>query len=90
MRWERTGRASEIREVLDIHRCRGCQGVLASPHVTFGYLGCPCAGTDGHRTVFCLDCRTFNYDPPHDEEVRNVVGGASYFGTAGGASDQVR
>lgn len=77
----RTGRDQhEIVEVFDTVHCTGCQGLLAYPHVKIGWLGCGCAGTDGHRTRYCLTCGTWNYEPGHDAQRSNVVGGVPYFG----------
>jgi hypothetical protein len=76
---EPTGREHQTVEVYDTQRCTGCQGLLAAPGIVVGWLGCGCAGTSGHRTRYCLGCRTFNYEPAHDETAETVVGGADYF-----------
>lgn len=65
MHTEPTGNGPEIREVHDVTRCDGCQGILARPHAVMSWLGCKCAGTVGHRSWYCFDCGSWTYDPPH-------------------------
>jgi hypothetical protein len=79
MRIVPTGRGQQVVEVPEVNRCAGCQGILATPHVTIGWLSCDCAGGRGHRWFHCLDCGTFTYDPTHDETITSVVGGSDYF-----------
>lgn len=80
MRTVPTGNTPHERvEIYDVDRCAACQCRLVYPHTIMTHVPCSCA-PGGHRAWHCFGCRTWTYDPPHDETVRPLVGGAGYFG----------
>lgn len=74
-----TGQGQQVVEQYDATECSSCRRPLAELRKTVGWISCGCAGGRGHRWFYCLACRVFTYDPAHDEQVVNVVGGSDYF-----------
>lgn len=80
MHTEPTGRTPH--ETVQIHSvdvCAGCQAALAWPGTVLTHQPCACV-PGGHTAWFCFGCRTWTYDPPHDETTPRLVGGTGYFG----------
>lgn len=46
-------------------RCPGCQQPWRGGHMAVGWLACGCNDAGRHRTLYCRDCRTEVFLPPH-------------------------
>ena len=57
---------------VEVHpeRCPGCGEPYRGGHVAVGWLACGCAGAErgSHRTLYCRDCMTEVFLPPHHQE----------------------